>query len=71
MAKTDKERLKAGKRWVNCWICEVVFRRRRQTMRYCNKCGRGFCEGEHGNFSRGVGICVIDGVRKKDQVVDS
>lgn len=52
--------------WVDCWICREVFRRRRETMRYCAACDRGFCEGEHGNFSRNRGTCVICGVRKQD-----
>ena len=45
--------------WVNCWICEEVFRRRTQTKRYCTVCHRGFCEGWHGNFTVGRGTCVI------------
>ena len=64
--RTDREKIEAGK-WADCWICSEVFRRRRETMRYCNKCSRGFCEGEHGNFSRGVGTCVICGARKSDK----
>ncbi len=63
---TAKDTIKGGG-WVNCWICEDVFRRRRETKRYCNKCQRGFCEGEHGNFSRGVGMCIICGARKADK----
>ena len=63
---TDRGKIEAGK-WADCWICCEVFRRRRETMRYCNKCSRGFCEGEHGNFSRGVGTCVICGARKSDK----
>lgn len=51
----------------NCWICEDVFRRRRETWRYCHTCDRGFCEGEHGNFAYGVGKCVICGARKRDK----
>jgi hypothetical protein len=64
--KTDKELIDAGE-WAECQICKNAFRRRRQTMRYCQKCGSGFCEGEHGNFSRGFGCCVICGVRKGDK----
>jgi hypothetical protein len=32
MAKrqTDKDRIEKGK-WVNCWICETVFRRKRES----------------------------------------
>ena len=36
---------------VPCRICENAFRRLRLTLRYCMDCKRGFCEGEHGNFS--------------------
>jgi hypothetical protein len=53
--------------WVNCWICEDVFQRRRETRRYCLNCDRGFCEGEHGNFAYGKGTCVICGAKKKDR----
>lgn len=55
------------KAWADCWICADVFRRRRQTRRYCVKCNRGFCEGEHGNFSHGVGHCIACGLRKVDR----
>jgi hypothetical protein len=64
--KSDKELIENGQ-WADCWICKAVFSRRRETLRYCNKCARGFCEGEHGNFSRGIGTCVICGVRKADK----
>jgi len=64
--KTDKELIESGE-WADCWVCSAVFRRRRQTLRYCAICHRGFCEAEHGNFSRGIGICVICGVRKADK----
>lgn len=64
--KTDKQLILDGK-WVDCWICKEVFRRRRQTTRYCNTCERGFCEGEHGNFSHNVGKCVVCGARRKDR----
>jgi hypothetical protein len=39
MAKrqTDKDRIANGK-WANCWICETVFRRKRETKRYCSEC---------------------------------
>ena len=45
--------------WVNCWLCEDVFRRRTQTKRTCAKCHRGFCEGWHGSLDRGYGTCLI------------
>ncbi len=64
--KTDKERIENNE-WVNCWICETAFRRKRETLRYCNVCERGFCEGEHGNFAYGKGTCVIHGVHKEDR----
>ncbi len=63
---TAKDLIEKGE-WADCWICREVFRRRRQTLRYCHKCERGFCEGEHGNFSRGVGMCIVCGVRKADR----
>jgi hypothetical protein len=52
--------------WVNCWVCEEVFRRRRETARYCQHCDRGFCEGEHGTF-HGRGTCIICAVREADR----
>jgi len=66
MPKTDKERIEDDE-WVNCWICETVFRRKRETRRYCMQCERGFCEGEHGSFAYGHGTCVIHGVHKADR----
>jgi hypothetical protein len=62
---TAKSRIERGE-WADCWICLEVFRRRRQTMRYCNSCERGFCEGEHGTFARNIGQCIICGRRKAD-----
>jgi hypothetical protein len=61
-----KQAIEKGE-WVDCWICDEVFRRRRQTARYCYTCNRGFCEGEHGNFSHGVGKCIACGLRKADR----
>lgn len=61
--KTDKELIDAGG-WGECWICRDVFRRRRETKRYCNKCHRGWCEGEHGNFAHNIGHCIICGQAK-------
>lgn len=44
---------------VPCRVCAGVFRRIRLTWRYCASCGKGFCEGEHGSFSRGGrGTCI-------------
>jgi hypothetical protein len=62
---TDQERILAGE-WVGCRICDEAFARRRLTMRYCNTCREGFCEGEHGNFrGRGGGVCVRCAPRSK------
>lgn len=62
---TGKDLIDRGE-WAECWICRDVFRRRRETKRYCASCKRGFCEGEHGNFSRNRGTCVICGRSKDD-----
>ena len=67
MAERSAKELIAAGEWADCWICEEVFRRRRQTKRYCNNCERGFCEGEHGNFSHNVGKCIACGLRKADR----
>lgn len=48
--KTDRNKIEEGTA-VPCRICEEAFRRLRLTYRYCAECGRGFCEGEHGNFA--------------------
>ena len=66
MDKPSAKSIIEGGEWADCWICSEVFARRRQTLRYCHKCERGFCEGEHGSFSRNVGTCVICGARKAD-----
>jgi hypothetical protein len=57
--KTDKKKIDAGIA-VPCRICLDIFGRLRITSRYCMKCKKGFCEGEHGNFPLGgkVGKCV-------------
>jgi hypothetical protein len=47
----DKEKIKSGSA-VPCRICELAFKRLRLTLRYCWDCERGFCEGEHGNFTK-------------------
>jgi len=62
----DVEVIKAGG-WVNCWICETVFRRRRETRRYCYTCKRGFCEGEHGSFASKPARCIVCGAKKEDK----
>lgn len=54
---TDRAKITNGQA-VPCRICEVAFRRLRLTFRYCAHCERGFCEGEHGNFSQTRGVCV-------------
>ena len=58
--RTAKELIAEGE-WAECWICEEVFRRRRQTRRYCYDCERGFCEGEHGTLAWKKGTCIICG----------
>lgn len=40
--------------WASCYICQQVFRRKRETARYCNECHHGYCEGEHGSFASGA-----------------
>lgn len=55
---TDEEKILSGE-WVNCYICEEVFKRIRPTKRYCHFCKRAICEGEHGTFQRQrFAICV-------------
>ena len=66
MAKDGKQRIAEGK-WTDCWICSVVFQRRRQTKRYCHKCKRGFCEGEHGSFAYKIGTCIVCGAKQADK----
>ena len=57
-SKSDKERIESGE-WVTCYICEHVFKRKRETARYCYHCHQGFCEGEHGTFEGGkIGVCI-------------
>ena len=67
MAGPTAKELNMKGEWADCWICAEVFRRRRQTLRYCHTCERGFCEGEHGNFSHNVGKCIACGLRKTDR----
>jgi hypothetical protein len=55
---TDKAKINSGS-WVPCRICWDVFGRLNLTARYCDSCERGFCEGNHGNFTGGrAGVCV-------------
>ena len=58
-AKNDKKKIDAG-RAVPCRICIERFGRLRLTARYCYKCQKGFCEGEHGSFPNkvNIGVCV-------------
>jgi len=45
--------------WVPCRICWAFFGRARLTDRYCGRCGRACCEGEHGSFvPDGPVICI-------------
>ncbi len=63
--KTDKEKIINGE-WVNCWICKNIFRRRRETKRYCDECEKAFCEGEHGSFAqKGRGLCIACQMKQK------
>lgn len=56
----DEKKITVQDKWVPCRICEDVYRRVRLTARYCNKCKKAFCEGEHGTFSsRVAGECLI------------
>lgn len=59
-SNTDEQKiLTRQKEYVPCRICREIFQRVRMTLRYCNTCKRGFCEGEHGNFvGGGRGVCV-------------
>ena len=60
---TDKGRILAGE-WVPCRLCEMMFRRKRETARYCAVCENGFCEGEHGSFAYSHGRCIVCGAHK-------
>ncbi len=64
----DEEKIKelSPPTWVPCRICWDAFSRVRLTRRYCATCHHGFCEGEHGNFARGRGTCVICGRNKSE-----
>ena len=74
-ASTSGQALETGQvlvdqgEWVDCWICEDVFRRRTQTKRYCVTCQRGFCEGWHGSLGRGYGTCVVCWEKPDTQLV--
>jgi hypothetical protein len=47
-------------KWTDCYICRDSFGRKRVTSRYCSKCGKGFCESEHGSMTvGGVGLCLF------------
>jgi hypothetical protein len=63
--RSDQERIETDHHAVPCRICESAFRRLRLTLQYCNKCGWGFCQGEHGNFAFGGGTCVRCGPHPK------
>jgi hypothetical protein len=62
--KTAKDVIMTSSEWAFCRLCYDGFRRLRQTLRYCAHCENGFCEGEHGNFAFGHGVCVICGAKK-------
>lgn len=57
--RSDQAKILQDRIWVPCRICRQIFNRIRLTARYCSTCGRGFCEGEHGNFAGGrTATCV-------------
>lgn len=56
---TGKDTIAAKDKAAHCVFCEQIFKRLRGTLRYCNQCGRAFCEGEHGTFAGGRGgVCI-------------
>jgi hypothetical protein len=61
---SDKERIDNAGEWCPCRICEMMFRRIRLSLRYCQGCEQAFCEGEHGSFAYGHGKCVICGAHR-------
>ncbi len=63
---SDEDKIKRETIAVPCRICWDAFSRVRLTWRYCAECHKGFCEGEHGNFARGRGTCVICGRKKSE-----
>lgn len=64
---TDKEKIDSGE-WAYCYICEEVFKRKRETKRYCYHCKRAICEGEHGTFQGGKFAVCLDcyNLKKKE-----
>jgi hypothetical protein len=55
------EEVIGGGGWATCRLCEDVFRRKTETLRFCKHCGNGFCEGNHGNFAYQHGTCIVCG----------
>ena len=56
--KSGKQIIEEGG-WAECYICRGVFKRKRETARYCKHCEKGFCEGEHGTFEGGrFAVCI-------------
>lgn len=46
--------------WTGCHICLFSFDRKRTTSLYCSKCGKGYCDSEHGSMdATGVGMCLF------------
>lgn len=62
-----KQLIEDGGSTAPCWICWRVFKRVTETARWCYRCGRGFCEGIHGTFSRGAAHCIVCGVTARDR----
>jgi hypothetical protein len=56
--ETARDKIERGG-WVNCYICETVFARKRETKRYCRHCEKGYCEGEHGTFRGNNSHCIV------------
>ena len=61
--ESGKDLIERGE-WAECFICKAVFRRRRETLRYCGSCHHGYCEGEHGSLAanarwRGPAKCIV------------
>lgn len=63
---TAGERIRNDGSWERCWICRDVFQRETKTRRYCASCDSAFCEGDHGSFAGGRGLCLGCDTRLED-----
>ena len=53
--------------WYACDLC-TLFNKMTLTQRYCQFCGRHFCDGVHGTFlPNGPGICVVCKIAKLEK----